>query len=101
MTAKELQEQAEQARREKGRLLYEIGERHYMKLRSEGRRQESRRSCARSTRIRCLVTDRRDGSRAAQKQCKSCRTTLEPGAKFCGNAVRPSRARTNKRKLNA
>ncbi|HAB33997.1 MAG TPA: hypothetical protein DCE40_07840, partial [Exiguobacterium sp.] len=40
MTAKELQEQAEQARREKGRLLYEIGERHYMKLRSEGRRQE-------------------------------------------------------------
>lgn len=85
MSVKELQEQAEQARREKGRLLYEIGERHYMKLRSEGHHHEIESIIAQEvvtfgalSRIEEMEVE------AAQKSCKSCRTSLEPGAKFCG-----------------
>ncbi|WP_312452938.1 zinc ribbon domain-containing protein [Exiguobacterium sp.] len=85
MTAKELQDQAEQARREKGRLLYEIGERHYMKLRNEGRRQEIEDILAQEVLVFGALSriDEMEVE-AAQKQCKSCRTSLEPGAKFCG-----------------
>ncbi|MDW2886328.1 zinc ribbon domain-containing protein [Exiguobacterium artemiae] len=85
MTPKELHENAEQARREKGRLLYEIGERHYMKLRSEGRRDEIKDILAQEVLVFGALSRIEEMEvEAAQKQCKSCRTALEPGAKFCG-----------------
>lgn len=85
MTTKELQDQAEQARREKGRLLYEIGEKHYMKLRSEGKQEAISNIIEQEVLVYGALSRINEMEvEAAQKQCKSCRTSLDPGAKFCG-----------------
>ena len=85
MTTKELQDQAEQARREKGRLLYEIGEKHYMKLRSEGKQEAISNIIEQEVLVFGALSRINEMEvEAAQKQCKSCRMSLDPGAKFCG-----------------
>lgn len=85
LSTRELLDQAEQARREKGRLLYEMGERHYMKLRNEGHRPEIESVLEQDILIYGALSRINEMEvEAAQKQCASCRTPLEPGAKFCG-----------------
>jgi len=90
MNTKELHEQAEQARREKGKLLYEIGERHYMRLRSEGRLAEIEDILEQEVLIFGALSRIEEMEvEAAQRSCKTCKTTLEPGAKFCGKCGTP------------
>ncbi|WP_114571681.1 zinc ribbon domain-containing protein [Exiguobacterium flavidum] len=90
MNPKELNEQAEQARREKGKLLYEIGERHYTRLRTEGKHEEIRAILEQEVLIYGALLRIEEMEReAARRACKTCKATLEPGAKFCGTCGTP------------